>query len=87
MLICHFEYLPNCLQDNLATSFNVLKVGAPALAEAGGGNLVCVGAAVVHYGMKNHEAWAAAKGAVEGEQPRRRSVLVSLTLAVQAANL
>jgi hypothetical protein len=25
-------------------------------------------AAVVHYGMKNHEAWAAAKGTVEGEQ-------------------
>ncbi|WIA42113.1 hypothetical protein OEZ86_009387 [Tetradesmus obliquus] len=52
--------------DNLATSFNVLKVGAPALAEGGGGSIACVGAAVVHYGMKNHEAWAAAKGAVEG---------------------
>jgi hypothetical protein len=25
-----------------------------------------VGAAVVHYGMKHHEAWAAAKGAIEG---------------------
>jgi hypothetical protein len=55
------------LQDNLATSFNVLKVGAPALAEAGGGNIACVGAAAVCYGMKNHEAWAACKGAVEGE--------------------
>jgi NAD(P)-dependent dehydrogenase (short-subunit alcohol dehydrogenase family) len=55
------------LQDNLATSFNVLKVAAPALAEGGGGSIACVGAAVVHYGMKNHEAWAAAKGAVEGE--------------------
>lgn len=29
--------------------------------------MACVGAAVVHYGMKHHEAWAAAKGAVEGE--------------------
>lgn len=48
------------------TSFNVLKVGCPALAEAGGGSIACVGAAIVHYGMKNHEAWAAAKGAVEG---------------------
>jgi hypothetical protein len=28
---------------------------------------VCVGAAVVHYGMRHHEAWAACKGAVEGE--------------------
>ncbi|WIA21690.1 hypothetical protein OEZ85_000858 [Tetradesmus obliquus] len=55
----------NVLNDNLATSFNVLKVAAPALAEGGGGSIACVGAAVVHYGMKNHEAWAAAKGAVE----------------------
>jgi hypothetical protein len=35
---------------------------------AGGGNVACVGAAVVHYGMRHHEAWAACKGAVEGEQ-------------------
>jgi hypothetical protein len=40
---------------------------AQRLAAAGGGNVACVGAAVVHYGMKHHEAWAAAKGAVEGE--------------------
>ena len=49
-------------------SFNILKVGAPILAEAGGGAIACVGAAVVHYGIKHHEVWAAAKGAVEGEE-------------------
>jgi hypothetical protein len=51
-------------------SFNILKVGAPILAEAGGGAIACVGAAVVHYGIKHHEVWAAAKGAVEGETGR-----------------
>jgi NAD(P)-dependent dehydrogenase (short-subunit alcohol dehydrogenase family) len=57
--------LMSIMQDNLTTSFNVLKAACPVLAESGGGSITCVGAAIVHYGMKNHEAWAAAKGAVE----------------------
>ncbi|KAI8471112.1 MAG: hypothetical protein J3K34DRAFT_418097 [Monoraphidium minutum] len=53
------------VQGNLPSSFNVLKIAAPLMAEAGGGAIVCVGAAVVHHGIKHHEAFAAAKGAVE----------------------
>ncbi|KIY95915.1 hypothetical protein MNEG_12048 [Monoraphidium neglectum] len=51
------------VQANLPSSFNILKLGAPLLAEAGGGSIVCVSAAVVHHGMKHHEAFACAKGA------------------------
>lgn len=51
---------------NLPASFNVLKLAAPLLAgQPAGGAIVCVGAAVVHHGFKHHEAFAAAKGAVE----------------------
>lgn len=38
--------------QNLTSSFNVLKAGAPLLAEGGGGAIVCVGAAVVHHGAR-----------------------------------
>lgn len=55
------------LQENLVASFNILKCGAPLLAAAGGGSIACVGATVVQHGMKHHEAFAAAKGAVEGK--------------------
>eukprot|EP00879_Flechtneria_rotunda_P003468 GHRR01003697.1.p1 GENE.GHRR01003697.1~~GHRR01003697.1.p1 ORF type:complete len:270 (+),score=99.72 GHRR01003697.1:443-1252(+) len=74
-LIGDYQYVPltdmeegdimKLMQDNLVTSFNLLKIGCPILAESGGGNVACVGAAVVHYGIKHHEAWAAAKGAIE----------------------
>eukprot|EP00878_Enallax_costatus_P039756 GHUV01045649.1.p1 GENE.GHUV01045649.1~~GHUV01045649.1.p1 ORF type:complete len:134 (+),score=15.33 GHUV01045649.1:352-753(+) len=43
--------LMTIMQDNLITSFSVLKIGAPIVAEAGGGSITCVGAAVVHYGI------------------------------------
>ena len=42
-------------------AWNILKAGMHALAEGGGGSIVCAGAAVVHHGLKHHEAWAAAK--------------------------
>lgn len=53
------------VKNNLPASFNILKLAAPIMAEGGGGSIVCVGAAVVHHGMKHHEAFACAKGAVE----------------------
>jgi hypothetical protein len=43
-------YSTPCTQANLPSSFNILKLGAPLLAEAGGGSIVCVSAAVVHHG-------------------------------------
>ena len=53
-------------QANVVPAWNVLKCGMHTLGEAGGGAIVCASAAVVHKGLKGHEAWAAAKGAVEG---------------------
>lgn len=40
-------------QSQLPASFNILKLAAPMMAEAGGGSIVCVGAAVVHHGARS----------------------------------
>ncbi|GBF94967.1 hypothetical protein Rsub_07468 [Raphidocelis subcapitata] len=53
------------IKNNVPASFNIMKLAGPLMAEQGGGSIVCVGAAVTHHGIKHHEAFAAAKGAVE----------------------
>ena len=41
---------PLRLLDGINAAFNILKGGTECLAATGGGNIACVGAAVVHYG-------------------------------------
>lgn len=54
------------LDTNLTTAFLTLKFGAPYLAAQGGGNILLMSSVAAQFGLANHEAIAAAKGAVEG---------------------
>lgn len=54
------------LDTNLITAFLAVKFGAPRLAQAGGGSIVLMSSVAAQFGLANHEAIAAAKGAVEG---------------------
>lgn len=54
------------LERNVGTAFNVLRAAVRPLREAGGGSIVFFGSAAATTGMPNHEAIAAAKGAVAG---------------------
>lgn len=52
------------LEANLATSFAAVRAAARQLSDSGG-SVVLVSSAAASFGMPNHEAIAAAKGAVE----------------------
>jgi NAD(P)-dependent dehydrogenase (short-subunit alcohol dehydrogenase family) len=58
--------LRSTLDTNLTTAFLSVKYGAPRLAQTGGGSLVLMSSVAAQFGLANHEAIAAAKGAVEG---------------------
>jgi 3-oxoacyl-[acyl-carrier protein] reductase len=60
------EDLRATLDTNLTTAFLTVKFGAPRLAQAGGGSIVLMSSVAAQFGLANHEAIAAAKGAVEG---------------------
>jgi NAD(P)-dependent dehydrogenase (short-subunit alcohol dehydrogenase family) len=54
------------METNLGTSFSVLRASVKAMTRAGakGGSVVLCSSAVARFGLPNHEAIAAAKGAV-----------------------
>jgi NAD(P)-dependent dehydrogenase (short-subunit alcohol dehydrogenase family) len=54
------------LETNLGTSFSVLRASVKAMTRSGapGGSVVLCSSAVARFGLPNHEAIAAAKGAV-----------------------
>lgn len=58
--------LRETLEVNLMTAFLTLKYGAPRLAQDGGGSIVLMSSVAAQFGLANHEAIAAAKGAIEG---------------------
>ncbi len=58
--------LRETLDTNLMTAFYTVKYGAPRLAQDGGGSIVLMSSVAAQFGLANHEAIAAAKGAVEG---------------------
>lgn len=60
------EHWQCLMSHNVLPAFNILKSGCKVLSETSGGSICCVAAAVVEHGIKNHEAWAAAKAAVAG---------------------
>lgn len=60
------DELRETLDTNLITAFLTLKYGAPRMAQEGGGSIVLMSSVAAQFGLANHEAIAAAKGAVEG---------------------
>ena len=56
------------METNLGTSFSILRASVKAMTRAGakGGSVVLCSSAVARFGLPNHEAIAAAKGAVAG---------------------
>jgi len=56
------------METNLGTSFSILRASVKAMTRsgAGGGSIVLCSSAVARFGLPNHEAIAAAKGAVAG---------------------
>ena len=54
------------METNLGTSFSILRASVKAMTRsgAGGGSIVLCSSAVARFGLPNHEAIAAAKGAV-----------------------
>lgn len=59
------EELTETLQQNLFTSFNLVRSAIPSLRKTGG-SVVLVSSVAARFGLANHEAVAAAKAAVEG---------------------
>lgn len=60
------QELQSTIDLNLGTAFNVIRSSVKPLHAAGGGSIVLFGSAAAEAGMANHEAIAAAKGAVAG---------------------
>ena len=56
------------METNMGTSFSILRASVKAMTRAGakGGSVVLCSSAVARFGLPNHEAIAAAKGAVAG---------------------
>lgn len=59
------EELNETLQQNLFTSFNLVRSAIPHLRKEGG-SVVLLSSVAARFGLANHEAIAAAKAAVEG---------------------
>ena len=59
------EELNDTLQQNLFTSFNLVRSAIPHLRKEGG-SVVLLSSVAAKFGLANHEAIAAAKAAVEG---------------------
>lgn len=57
--------LATVLQTNLGSAFGVLRASVKAMGKTGGSIVLC-SSAVASHGLPNHEAIAAAKGAVAG---------------------
>lgn len=60
------EELQEVLSQNLLPAFHLVRAAAPALARGGGGAITLLSSVAARIGLPNHEAIAAAKGAVEG---------------------
>ncbi len=60
------EELDDVLGQNLLPAFNLVRAAAPVLAKNGGGAITLMSSVAARIGLPNHEAIAAAKGAVEG---------------------
>jgi NAD(P)-dependent dehydrogenase (short-subunit alcohol dehydrogenase family) len=58
------DELDHALDQNVRTAFNLVRAAAPALRDGGGGSVLLVTSAAARSGIPNHEAIAAAKGAV-----------------------
>ncbi len=61
-----FQDLQNCLSANLLTAFGLVRAVTPVMRRGEGGTIVLLSSAATQIGLANHEAIAAAKGAVEG---------------------
>lgn len=60
------DELHRVMQANFETAFLTVKYLAPYLARNQGGSIVLMSSVAARFGMPNHEAIAAAKGAVQG---------------------
>ncbi len=69
------------LATNLQTSFSVVKVGAKYMRERGG-SIVLISSVAASYGLRNHEAIAAAKSGVEGLMRSSAASLASAKIRV-----
>jgi NAD(P)-dependent dehydrogenase (short-subunit alcohol dehydrogenase family) len=58
------------MKVNLYSCFNVLRPSVKAMMRSGGGSIAFCTSAVARHGIPNHEAIAAAKAGVMGEQKR-----------------
>jgi NAD(P)-dependent dehydrogenase (short-subunit alcohol dehydrogenase family) len=56
------------MKVNLYSCFNVLRPAVKAMMRSGGGSIAFCTSAVARHGIPNHEAIAAAKAGVMGEQ-------------------
>jgi len=52
------------METNLGTAFSILRASVKSMTRTGGGAIVLCSSAVARFGLPNHEAIAAAKGAV-----------------------
>lgn len=59
------EELREVLEINLVTAFSLVRAATPAM-RGEGGSIALVSSAAAQIGLPNHEAIAAAKGAIEG---------------------
>lgn len=60
------DELHDVMRANFETAFMTVKYLAPYLARQNGGSIVLMSSVAARFGMPNHEAIAAAKGAVQG---------------------
>ncbi|EIE21368.1 NAD(P)-binding protein [Coccomyxa subellipsoidea C-169] len=58
------EEFVEIMQENALSAFHILKGSVGAMMSSGGGSIVLCSSSIAHRGMANHDALAAAKGAV-----------------------
>ncbi len=78
------QELEEVLGQNLLPAFNLVRAAAPVLAKSGGGALALMSSVAARIGIPNHEAIAAAKGAVEGLARSAAATYASRNVRVNA---